>query len=333
MTVLCVDDLVETHEGLVETDDIVDDFLVDFVRVFELAEIDTLGGAYDLDFGGAAEVSLVFGVWCWLLTCCCRYLLGQDVVKGDDHASGNVEELAVDLEHLGCGSQILLEAMCGCAKQHQGAAHADDVLLALEDVGNMDLDARVLVLLCLPDLGKHAAAGCALVVWADGVFLVVGVCELGRGADERGQRLLRLVAPLHVVVPFLARGRGGARRGARPCAYRGGGAGLGRRVVEEGHGGLVGLQQLVEDAALAAARDRVVLVLVGLGQRGRVEPVAVAVGVGTGTPGVVGVEQLFGVCRVLVVAAVAALCPADATVAATATASSGALWGRRNLGR
>ena len=224
--------------------------------------------------------------------------------------------------------------MGGSAKQHEGAAHADDVLLALEDVGNVDLDARVLVLLGLPDLGQHAAAGCALVVRPDRLLLVVGVRELGRGADERGERLLRLVGLLHVVVPLLARGRrgrGDARPGARPCACRRGGAGLGGGVIEGGHGGLVGLQQLVEDAALAAARDGVVLVLVRLGRCGRVE--AVAVGIGTGTPGVVGVEQLFGVCRVLVAAAVAALCPADASVAASVAATATAtLQGRRNLG-
>ena len=68
MTVLCVDDLVETHEGLVETDDIVDDFLVDFVRVLELGEINALGGTYDLDFGGAAVVSLELeAVMVWLM--------------------------------------------------------------------------------------------------------------------------------------------------------------------------------------------------------------------------------------------------------------------------
>jgi hypothetical protein len=56
VTVLCVDDFVQAHQSLVKADDVVQDLLVDFVCIFELAQIDALGGTYDLDLGGAACV-------------------------------------------------------------------------------------------------------------------------------------------------------------------------------------------------------------------------------------------------------------------------------------
>jgi hypothetical protein len=225
--------------------------------------------------------------------CAGEYSLCQHVVKGDDHAAGDVQELRVDLQHLGRGGEVLLEAVGRGAKQHQGAAHADNVLLTLEDVGDVHLDARVLVLLGLPHLGEHAAAGSALVVGrAHDVLLVVGVRELGRGADECGQRLLRLPRrALFDVVPLVlaARRCGRTRRGARP-------AGLRRRVADGRHRRLVRLQQLVEDAALGVARDGVVLVGVHGGQRQRQRQ-------RVGTAGCMRVEQLFGIGGVPVLAA------------------------------
>jgi hypothetical protein len=85
------------------------------------------------------------------------------------------------------------------AEQHQSAAHADDVLLTLEDIGHVDLDARVLFLLGLEHLVEDATAARALVVVR--LVLVRGIRQLGRGADEGSQRLLRLDGRrlLHVV--------------------------------------------------------------------------------------------------------------------------------------
>lgn len=52
MTILCIDDFVQSLQGLVEANDIVQDFFVNLVSVLQLAEVDTLRCTNDLDFGG-----------------------------------------------------------------------------------------------------------------------------------------------------------------------------------------------------------------------------------------------------------------------------------------
>lgn len=51
MTVVGIDDLIEAGQSLVKANDIVEDFLVDFVCVFEFPEVDALDGSDDLDLG------------------------------------------------------------------------------------------------------------------------------------------------------------------------------------------------------------------------------------------------------------------------------------------
>ena len=69
-------------------------------------------------------------------------------------------------------------------EQHQGTAHADDVLLALEDVCDVNLNTDVLVLLSLHNLGKYAAAATGtLVLWTrKKLLLVVRIRQFGRSA-------------------------------------------------------------------------------------------------------------------------------------------------------
>lgn len=58
MAVLRIDDLVQTGQRFIEADDVVEDLFINLVRVFELAEINTLCRTYNLDFGGTVIVSI-----------------------------------------------------------------------------------------------------------------------------------------------------------------------------------------------------------------------------------------------------------------------------------
>jgi hypothetical protein len=62
VAVLCVDNLVQARQGFIETNDVVQDLLVDFVRILELAQIDALGSADDLDFGSARAMLARWGM-------------------------------------------------------------------------------------------------------------------------------------------------------------------------------------------------------------------------------------------------------------------------------
>ncbi len=227
VAILCIDNLVKPQKRFLKTDDVVQYFFVDLVGVFELAEVDTLGGTNDLDFSRVCTSQIKT----------CTYAKAkerlQDIVKRNQHAAGDVEELAVDLKHLGCGSEVLLKAMGRGAEQHQSTAHADDVLLALEDVGHVNLDAHISVLLRFHDLGQYAAAvGALLKSWARlRLLLAIRVCKFRRGTDQSSERLLRLSSFL-LLVPLLSRWRGCTR----------GRAGLlgGRRRAVAGLGGCEG---------------------------------------------------------------------------------------------
>ena len=74
-----MNELIEAVRGLGDAGAVVHDLLVDVVHVAELAEVDGLLGADELDLGG----------------------VGGGVVEGDDHAAGHVEELPFDLEDAG----------------------------------------------------------------------------------------------------------------------------------------------------------------------------------------------------------------------------------------
>ena len=52
MTIFGVDDFVQSLQSFVETYDIVQDFFVDLMGVLQLAQVDALRRANDLDFGG-----------------------------------------------------------------------------------------------------------------------------------------------------------------------------------------------------------------------------------------------------------------------------------------
>lgn len=52
MTILGVDDFIESLQGFVKTDDIMQNLFVDLVSVFQLAKVDTLRRTNDLDFSG-----------------------------------------------------------------------------------------------------------------------------------------------------------------------------------------------------------------------------------------------------------------------------------------
>jgi len=109
-------------------------------------------------------------------------LTSKNVVKRDDHTARDVEKLTVDLQNLGRCCEILLEAMGWCSEQHQCTAHADEVLLPLENIGNVDLDAYILVILGLDDLGEDASAATPLVlrrVHGGILLLVIGICQFG----------------------------------------------------------------------------------------------------------------------------------------------------------
>jgi hypothetical protein len=62
MAVFRVDDFIKADKSFVKADDIVENLLVDFVGVLELAEIDTLGSAHNLDFSGTGSVRISFTV-------------------------------------------------------------------------------------------------------------------------------------------------------------------------------------------------------------------------------------------------------------------------------
>lgn len=168
MTVFCVDDGVEAGKSFVETDDIMQDFLVDLMSIFELTQVDALGSADNLDFGG----------------------MGKVVVEGNDHTTRDIEKLAVNLENLCCHGKIFLEAMSRCAKKHESTTHANNVLLSLEDVGHMNLDLGVLVFFGLPDFCNNATTGRPLVhAWSQSrVFLFIfRVGQLGRSTNQSSQ--------------------------------------------------------------------------------------------------------------------------------------------------
>ena len=93
-------------------------------------------------------------------------LTSHCVIKGYQHASWDVQELAVDLEDFCRSCKIFFQTVSGRSKQHQSSAHANDVLLTLEDVGNVDLDAYVLVLFGFHDFCEQPAAAGALVLRA-----------------------------------------------------------------------------------------------------------------------------------------------------------------------
>lgn len=90
--------------------------------------------------------------------------MGQSVVKTDQHASRDIKKLAVDLEDLGGGCEVLLQAVGGGTEQHQRTAHANDVLLTLENVCNVNFNANVLILFGLNDFGQYAAAATSALV-------------------------------------------------------------------------------------------------------------------------------------------------------------------------
>lgn len=94
MAILCVNHLVQPGEGVVQAYDVMQDLFVNVVGVFELAEVDALCSAHNLDLGR----------------------VGQDVVKADDHTARDVEKLAVDLEDFCCHGKVFLKTMRGRPK-------------------------------------------------------------------------------------------------------------------------------------------------------------------------------------------------------------------------
>lgn len=55
MVVLCGDDFVQGFDRFVETDDVVENGLVDFVGVLEFSEIDSLCSTNDLNFSSMGD--------------------------------------------------------------------------------------------------------------------------------------------------------------------------------------------------------------------------------------------------------------------------------------
>ena len=51
MAIAGIDDLVETPQSLVQADNVMKNLFVDFVRVLQFPEIDTLSSADNLDLG------------------------------------------------------------------------------------------------------------------------------------------------------------------------------------------------------------------------------------------------------------------------------------------
>lgn len=94
------------------------DLLVDEVHVLELAEVDTLRSSHHLDLGR----------------------MGQDIVKGNDHAAWDIQELTFHGQDLGGGGQVLLETVRWRSISHERKTHLEDILLPLQDPGNVNRD-------------------------------------------------------------------------------------------------------------------------------------------------------------------------------------------------
>ena len=164
---------VQPLGALVGANDIVHHLLVHVVHVLELAQVDALRGPHDANLGRVR----------------------RPVVKGDDHASREIEELAVNLEDASRHAQVLLETVRGRAEEHERAAQLDDVALARQCLGNVHRDACFLLL--VPQMAQPGRAAGSLMcrpLLPFGAACArigrVGVGQPRGRLDEVGQRLL-----------------------------------------------------------------------------------------------------------------------------------------------
>lgn len=159
-------DVVQVFDCLADADNIMDHVLVDIVCFSEPTEIEALDDADELHLGG----------------------VGGHVVKGHDHAAGEIQKLSVEIEHPRRHLHVFFQTMGRSSVSHQGATELHDVFLASEHFGNMhgQFDLVFAFLLAPSWLGS----GCI------------------RGQREGGGGRIRLVIPSD----FLLLGGSGSRR-------------------------------------------------------------------------------------------------------------------------